>query len=267
LLDRIAPLNDLTQFVRIARDLSRGLVFLHKNNLVHRDLKLDNCGLDHQQQAKIFDLGSVTSEPADVLGTIFTRAPELFAMGAQCDNSSDVWALGATLFALRTGDYPFVTKSEIEERRLVNRQLREGAISEEDARKQKQEIDIKVRDRVTRANAEPELIERVHGTLRGRPKDILLSMLKFNINDREKIETIEQAWSSLAREFAGLGKQPPIRRSKWDQIKRHLKSVEQDEMQLTVKQMDRIISDYENEKPTDAELAQSIKKVKEKLSA
>lgn len=73
-LDRIGPLNDLTQFVRIARDLTRGLVFLHKQKLVHRDLKLDNCGLDHQQQAKIFDLGSVTSEPGNVLGTVVTRA-------------------------------------------------------------------------------------------------------------------------------------------------------------------------------------------------
>jgi serine/threonine protein kinase len=191
-LDRVAPMNDLTQFVRIARDLSRGLEFLHKHKLVHRDLKLDNCGLDHQQQAKIFDLGSVTSEPGDVLGTIFTRAPELFEEGARCDNSSDVWALGATLFALRTGDYPFVNKSEIEERRLINLQLRKELISEESARTQKQEIDNKVRDRITDAHAESELIERVHSTLRGRSKDILLSMLKFDKSSRQKIDSIER---------------------------------------------------------------------------
>jgi hypothetical protein len=70
----------------------------------------------------------------------------------------------------------------------------------------------------------------------------------------------------LAREFAGFAVQPVERRSKWDQIKSHLKAVEQNEMQLTIKQLDRIISDYEKEKPKDDELARGIKKVKEKLT-
>ena len=118
-LDRLYPLNDLVMFSRIARDLCRGLTCLHENELIHRDLKLDNCGLDQLQKAKIFDLGSVTSEPGGVEGTILTRALELFDL----DNgdelfagpeiplsgqqrmmfSSDVWGLGATLFALITG--------------------------------------------------------------------------------------------------------------------------------------------------------------------
>jgi len=264
-LDRLAPLNDLTQFVRIARDLSRGLLFLHKNELVHRDLKLDNCGLDHQQQAKIFDLGSVTSEPGDVLGTILTRAPELFGAGAKCDNRSDVWALGATLFALRTGDYPFVNKSEIEERRLINLKLREGNVEEQDAQERKRAIDAKIRDRITRAGAEHDLTERIHGTFRGRAKDILLSMLRFDPVQRASICEVEKSWSLLAREFAG-SMRPATRPGKWDQIKIHLNAVIQNETQFTTKQLDKIISEYETDNPQDQELRTLIRQVKDRMS-
>src|SRR2546423_223234 len=108
-LDKLHPLYDLSLFSRIARDLCRGLCCLHESRLVHRDLKLDNCGMDPLQRAKIFDLGSVTSEPGGIEGTIFTRAPELFGAEAsptlfskggdqaRASFSADVWALGATL--------------------------------------------------------------------------------------------------------------------------------------------------------------------------
>jgi serine/threonine protein kinase len=270
-LDRLSPLRDLTQFVRIARDLSRGLLFLHKHGLVHRDLK-DNCGLDHQQQAKIFDLGSVTSEPGDVLGTIFTRAPELFVDGAKCDIVSDLWALGATLYALRTGDYPFIDKSDIEERKLINRAFRDNNISLEESKERKRALDSKARARVMREDAEKELQGRVHRTLRGRAKEILLSMLTFNRAQRAEIETIEREWSALAREFAGsIGPSVIRQSSKWDQIKNHLRAVSQHETRLTRKQLDKIISDYEKAMFADPglgqddELKQYLKEVKTML--
>jgi len=73
-----------------------------------------NCGIDHFGTAKIFDLGSVTSEGRTIRGTVLSRAPELFAQGATCTKASAVWAMGAVLFALRTGgDYPFVTRHEV----------------------------------------------------------------------------------------------------------------------------------------------------------
>ncbi len=91
-------------------------------------------------------------------------------------------------------------------------------------------------------------------------------MLRFDKASREKIDTIEQSWTWLAQEFAGSVRQPTVKLGKWDQIKGTLKAVEKDEMQLTLKQLDRIISDYDTENPKDADLANSIKKVKEKLA-
>ena len=81
-LGRLAPVRDLAQFVGFARDLCRGLTCLHEKGAVHRDLKLENLGLDYRQRAKIFDLGTVTSEGGSVRGTTFTRAPELWGMNS-----------------------------------------------------------------------------------------------------------------------------------------------------------------------------------------
>jgi serine/threonine protein kinase len=116
-LENLAPLMMVDDFYGIARDLCVGLASLHRRGRVHRDLKLDNCGIDHFGTAKIFDLGSVTSEGGTVKGTTLSRAPELFSQNAKCTKQSDVWAMGAVLFALRTGgNYPFVTKEEARKR-------------------------------------------------------------------------------------------------------------------------------------------------------
>ncbi len=116
-LDRIGPLAASERFLRIARDLCAGLSVLHGMKLVHRDLKLDNCGIDYSDRAKIFDLGNVTSEGSEVKGTIISRAPELFAAeGSPHTRPADIWALGAVLFALKEGGYPFVSQWEVRDR-------------------------------------------------------------------------------------------------------------------------------------------------------
>ncbi|WP_257198072.1 MULTISPECIES: serine/threonine-protein kinase [unclassified Bradyrhizobium] len=239
------------QFVRIARDLCRALVCLHESKLVHRDLKLDNCGLDHQLRAKIFDLGSVTSDGGDVRGTVFTRAPELFssASGAQCDYQTDVWALGAALFALRTGDYPFVFSSEIHERKIINDQVRTKAIDEASGRRRKEALNNVVAERILDQSAASELRGRVHRSLRGRSEEILNSMLDFDRQTRISTQAAEAAWSKLAEELGSAGESH--RSDKWGQIRSHIKLAERKELVLTRRQIDRIISEYNSEAPLD----------------
>ena len=68
----------------------------------------------------------------------------------------------------------------------------------------------------------------------------------------------------LARELAGSVRSTTVQ-SKWDQIKVQLKAVADNESQLTRKQLDRVIAEYESDKPEDNELKHLIKQVKEKL--
>jgi serine/threonine protein kinase len=213
-LDRLAPLNDLVLFSRIARDLCRGLCCLHAEKLVHRDLKLDNCGMDQLQKAKIFDLGTVTSEPGGVEGTILTRppelfnrerAPELFKGEPSALISSDIWALGATLYALRSGSYPFVHLNEIEARRAINLRLRRGRILNKVASEKKGEIDKQIEDRIFRKGAVKGLKDRVRGMIRGRAEEILTSMLEWDASARGTAEAYEIEWTNLSNELGSCG--------------------------------------------------------------
>jgi len=69
--------------IKIALQISEGLVFLHSNKIIHRDLKPSNILLNENLEAKICDLGlsrsfsknSLFQTPAP--GTPFYTAPEM----------------------------------------------------------------------------------------------------------------------------------------------------------------------------------------------
>jgi serine/threonine protein kinase len=261
-LDSIGPVEDLIQFLRIARDLSRGLLCLHDTKLIHRDLKLDNCGLDQQQRAKIFDLGSLTSEGGNIRGSVLTRAPELFREGAQCDMATDVWALGATLFALRTGEYPFVHSNEVDERKRINSHVRAGELSRDDGDKQKLKFDEIIASRISDPDARQQFFARLHKALRGRPETVLHSMLEFDRDKRATAKQFEEEFSKLALEFSGSSSTKPAETLKWEQIKIHLRSAIRKDLVLTRKQIARIIADFETERPSDDTIGSLLAEVK-----
>lgn len=262
-LDKLHPLYDLSLFSRIARDLCKGLCCLHENRLVHRDLKLDNCGMDPLQRAKIFDLGSVTSEQGGVEGTIFTRAPELFARDGsptlfsmdgepgRVSYPADVWALGATLFALRIGVYPFVHDNEIRARRALNAKIAQRKIRENAAEKEKREIDRSIASRVMRKGAPQVLSKRVQDALRGRAGEILNSMLSGEPNKRLAAREYVQQWGELCNELGGAGPVTTGRSDKWIQIAQQLTAVKQREFSLSRKQLERLISEVKRAQGDD----------------
>jgi eukaryotic-like serine/threonine-protein kinase len=114
LLDRTGPLA-VRDAVRIVLDVAMALEYLHARRLVHRDIKPGNILLTTSGVAKLGDLGLAkrTDEDSDLtglhqgFGTSWYMPYEQVLNARFVDGRSDIFALGATLYHLLTGEVPF----------------------------------------------------------------------------------------------------------------------------------------------------------------
>jgi serine/threonine protein phosphatase PrpC len=109
----LSPRLALNEGVRIALQLARALLALHRSGVVHRDVKPDNIMLRSDGSLLLLDLGvarlpELEPEPAvDIPGTPSFMAPELLAGEHAGDALSDQFAFGATLYRALTRHYPY----------------------------------------------------------------------------------------------------------------------------------------------------------------
>jgi serine/threonine protein kinase len=83
-------------------ELVKGVSWLHLNGIAHRDLKLENVLLDHNQTVKIIDLGLATffndaMELEEFCGSPDYAAPELYMRKKYNGYAVDIWALAVML--------------------------------------------------------------------------------------------------------------------------------------------------------------------------
>jgi serine/threonine-protein kinase len=114
LLKEIHPLPE-TDAVKIASHLCEALDHMHKNNVVHRDLKPQNIMICIDGSLRIVDFGIAKSLKmrritfvgfSPTMGTPDYMAPEQ-VKGKRGDERTDIYALGAILYEMTTGQTPF----------------------------------------------------------------------------------------------------------------------------------------------------------------
>ncbi|EKG04104.1 protein kinase, putative [Trypanosoma cruzi] len=110
--------------VVVAFQICFGLDYLHKCNIVHRDMKPENILIrlhntnPYESTALIADLGLARDAQASdtfYVCTRYYRPPEIITTVSRGETSIDVWSLGCILFELVTGRALFRVSSALNE--------------------------------------------------------------------------------------------------------------------------------------------------------
>ncbi|CAD8176261.1 unnamed protein product [Paramecium pentaurelia] len=129
----------------ILKNIMNGLQNLHKNNIIHRDLKLDNIGvvikeenliklaskqenkydsIFKQASYKLLDLGfakQVTNQTKTLVGTFYYMAPEVID-GRFYSFQADIYSLGVCLYQMITGEHPYKGNNQKTQYEKIKRQ-------------------------------------------------------------------------------------------------------------------------------------------------
>lgn len=113
--DYIARRSRLTtdEAVDFTKQLTLGIEAIHKEGIIHRDIKASNIMVTSHGQLKIIDFGIAITKESDrltrtdnVIGSVHYIAPEILDQHP-LSPQSDIYALGILMFEMLTGDVPF----------------------------------------------------------------------------------------------------------------------------------------------------------------
>jgi len=95
-----------------------GLIYLHQNFILHRDMKPDNVLLTTRGGLKIIDFGTFAKDTSDkarqrsTVGTPWYCAPEIINGEDYCV-AADIWSIGCLTFEMVSGKPPFEELNDI----------------------------------------------------------------------------------------------------------------------------------------------------------
>jgi serine/threonine protein kinase len=97
----------------IIRETLIGLNYLHRQEIIHRDIKSANILLTNSNRVLLCDFGiaaplqSTNHKRSTFIGTPYWMAPEVITDGKLYDTKADIWSLGITLYEMLNGNPPF----------------------------------------------------------------------------------------------------------------------------------------------------------------
>ncbi|KAB1278836.1 Mitogen-activated protein kinase kinase kinase 19 [Camelus dromedarius] len=119
IINRFGPLPEMV-FCKYTKQILQGVAYLHKNCVVHRDIKGNNVMLMPTGIIKLIDFGcakrlawaGLNGTHSDMLksmhGTPYWMAPEVINESGY-GRKSDIWSIGCTVFEMATGKPPLAS--------------------------------------------------------------------------------------------------------------------------------------------------------------
>ena len=99
----------------------KGLSVAHEKGIIHRDIKPSNILINEEMHPKIVDFGIAkkvdkdkgTTKTTELAGTAYFIAPEQ-ALGRDLDTRADLYSIGASMYYVLTGQFPYNGKNTID---------------------------------------------------------------------------------------------------------------------------------------------------------
>ena len=115
---------------KILTQLNQVFHIMNVNNIIHRDLKLDNILVKYTNSnktefdVKLGDFGVSTINDSlfaqTQIGTVLTMAPEILR-GEIYTKTADLWSLGVIIYQMHFNQYPFIANSQIQILNLIEK--------------------------------------------------------------------------------------------------------------------------------------------------
>lgn len=110
------PHPSLETVRQMAEQIAKGLMALHRQEMVHQDLRPHNIMIESSGTLKIIDFGAtkvegimdinIRLEQENLLGTALYSAPEYF-LGKEGTTRSDLFSLGVIVYEMLSGHFPY----------------------------------------------------------------------------------------------------------------------------------------------------------------